>query len=153
MSKNIINTSFSLCLHQPLGSKYGSLKIPDVLKLDLVLLSLFMRGLFDTDGSICFKRRYRDYPYYPVISLSTKSEAFCREISTYLKSMGFRVVETYNYRMKDPRADEGFTIINRIELNGMRNLNNWLIKIGFDHPKNIKKIKEVGKIKYSGGWI
>lgn len=126
----------------PLSPKYGSLVIPPLINSDDALLIPFLRGLFDTDGSISFKKRYRKYPYYPVISFSSKSESFTREVSECLKKFGFRVVEIYNYKMRDSRAKMGFTIINRLELNGRENLSKWLYKIGLDHPKNIKKLKK-----------
>ncbi len=131
----------------PLSPKYSSLKIPLIIKSNEKLLISFLRGLFDTDGSLTFKKRYRNYPYYPVISFSSKSEQFTREISNCLKKMSFRIVGSYNYKLVDQRAKAGFTIINRIEMNGKDNLSHWLRTIGFFHPKNLDKLEKYWKGK------
>ncbi len=127
----------------PLGSKYDKLRIPLIFNKDPVLAINFIRGVFDTDGCICFKKRYRDYPYYPVISMASKSEQFVRDIANVLKDLSFNIVEIYNYKVMDCRAKRGFTIINKIELNGKNNLNVWLKKIGFFNPKHMGKIKKI----------
>ena len=125
----------------PLGEKYSSLKIPKKFLKDENLTINFIMGVFDTDGCICFKRKYKNYPYYPTISLSSKSSKFIYEISGILKKWGFNVVETYDYRFKDVITKKGFTEISRLELNGRINLNLWLKKVGFYSPKHLSKIK------------
>jgi len=127
----------------PLGKKYDSLKIPNEILLHKELLVNFIRGVFDTDGSICFKKKNKNYPYYPVISFSSKSKHFTQEISNFLKKEEFKVVERYDYQVKDKRIKRGFTVINRIELNGRRNFQRWMENIGFSSPKHIKKIKKI----------
>ena len=129
----------------PLGKKYNSLIIPKIFLKDKKLTINFIRGIFDTDGCISFKKRYRSYPYYPVISLSSKSQHFIQENAKLLKSYGFKVVETYNYKIKDKRILTGFTIINRIELNGRENLKRWLQEIDFFSPKYLDKIDRYWK--------
>ena len=91
-------------------------------------------------GILLFKKRYRDYPYYPVISFCSKSDRFVHEIADILKKRNFRLAELYNYRVKDNRVREGFTQISRIDLNGKKNLEKWLKEIGFQSPKHLKKI-------------
>ncbi len=135
------------------GKKDGMLGIPAVFRQDKQLIVPFLRGLFDTDGCMCFKKRYRKYPYYPVISLSSSSEKLIKEVAGVLKDFGFRIVEIYNYKVPDKRAKNGFTIINRIEMNGFENLRLWLSVIGFASPKHLNKIKMNYKEKNSGEWI
>lgn len=128
------------------GRKDERLGIPKLM-VSKKLMPHFIRGLFDTDGCISFKKRYKEKPYYPVITLSSKSKRLILETSKYLKSLGFNIVEIYDYKLKDSRIEKGFTVINRIELNGEKNLDNWLLKIGFNSPKHLKKIEKYGKKK------
>tara|TARA_Y100000310_G_C20688749_1_gene820810 strand:+ start:1909 stop:2715 length:807 start_codon:yes stop_codon:yes gene_type:complete len=149
-SKKVVNylTQF---VGLPLGKKYDKLKIPKIFLGDQKLLISFIRGVFDTDGCMCFKKRYRNYPYYPVISFSSKSKSFTKEIANILKKLNFKLVELYDYQMKDERVKKGLTIINRLELNGENNLCLWMKKIGFFNLKNLDKIKKYGKSKMIAG--
>ena len=124
------------------GKKDGNLGIPEIFKNDKELIIHFIRGLFDTDGCMCFKKRYRSYPYYPVISVSSSSEKLMREVAKELKEIGFKVVEIYNYKIFDSRFKNGFSLINRVELNGVKNLELWKSKIGFYSPKHLNKIRK-----------
>ena len=129
----------------PLGPKYKSLKIPPKILSNKKRSKYFIKGLFDTDGSISFKKRYKDYPYYPVISLSSKSDSFTRKIACWLKERNFKIVEKYNYKVLDKRVKLGYTLISKIEMNGKNNLVLWLNTVGFSSPKHLKKIKEYWK--------
>ncbi|MBW2971785.1 hypothetical protein KY359_01995 [Candidatus Woesearchaeota archaeon] len=124
------------------GRKDSRLSIPKIFKEDKKLIIPFLRGLFDTDGCISFKKRYKLTPYYPTIIFSSKSEKLTAEIAQILKQRRFKVVEIYNYKLMDNRVERGFTIINRLEMNGKDNLRKWLDLIGFDSPKHLNKIKE-----------
>jgi intein/homing endonuclease len=124
------------------GKKDSRLGIPKIIKNNPELIIPFVKGLFDTDGCICFKKRYQKVPYYPVISLSSQSKRLILEVSKILKKMNFKIVETYDYTVKDSRLHCGVSTINRIELNGRENLGLWLTNIGFESPKHIEKIKK-----------
>lgn len=129
----------------PLGVKYNTLKIPEVFLKDEKLVKEFIRGVFDTDGCISFKRKYKKKPYYPVITLVSKSSAFIKEISAKLKNYGFKIAELYNYKIFDYRTKKGFTNISRIDLNGNKNLDLWLKLINFYSPKHLGKINKYYK--------
>ena len=139
-SKSLVNY-FTKIIKLPLGRKYDSLKIPKVFLDNEELLISFIRGVFDTDGCVSFKKRYCKYPYYPVICLSSRSNRFIKEIAKVLKRLGFKFSKTYHYKVKDKRIKTGFTIINRIELSGRYNLQLWLKKVRFLSPKHLNKIK------------
>ncbi len=124
----------------PSGRKYPGLCIPKVFLSDDELVKSFLRGVYDTDGGLCFKRRYREKPYYPVLNFSSRNKCFIWEISMILKSYGFTFYETYDYRVIDPRLKQGFNLISRIELNGKENFRQWEKIIGFRHPKHLEKI-------------
>jgi len=65
-----------------------------------------------------------------------------REVAGTLKKWNFKVSEIYNYHLKDPRIKKGYTIINRIELNGQANFDLWLRKVRFLSPKHLEKIRK-----------
>ena len=129
----------------PSGRKYDSLRIPEIFLNNQQLLINFIRGAFDTDGCITFKKRYRNYPYYPVISIASRSEFFIRDIANILNKLGLKIVEIYNYKKKDVRVELGYTVISRIEINGKNNSRLWIEKIGFSSPKHLEKIKKYWK--------
>ncbi len=128
----------------PTGKKYDSLRIPKLFLNDERLVISFIRGVFDTDGCVCFKKGYKSYPHYPVITLSSKSYKFIKEISDELKILGFRV-GTYNYKVNDSRFKLGYNLINRIELYGQYNFILWSNFIKFSSPKHVNKINVMSR--------
>lgn len=135
-----VHTFLTKIIKLPQGEKYNSLSIPELFLNDEKLIISFIRGVFDTDGCICFKKRYKNAPYYPVISLCSKSYRFIREISDELKILGFRV-GTYNYKVKDDRFKLGYNLISRIDLYGQYNFVLWNNFVKFSSPKHLSKIK------------
>jgi len=129
----------------PPGKKCDSMTIPIIFKESLSLELSILRGIFDTDGCICFKKRYRNYPYYPVITIGLKNKALIKEIAQLLQKLNFKIVELYDYKKIDPRAKLGYTIINKVELNGKENLKKWMNVISSYNPKHLKKIKKYWK--------
>jgi len=132
-------------LDLPAGKKYDRLKIPSEIKNNNELKINFIRGLFDTDGCICFKKRYKKVPYYPVISLSSKSNKLISEVHQELAELGFKCNIFLDYTYKDIRIKQGFNTISRLEMNGRHNLKRWLRMVEFDSPKHLAKIKKYGK--------
>lgn len=130
----------------PQGRKYNNLKIPDFVKKNKKFITKYLQGLFDTDGCISFKKRYRKEPYYPVISLSSKSSDYIMEIYQELVLLEFRGNVFLDYKYRDTRIKSGFNTISRIELNGHKSLELWMNKISFRSPKHIKKIQKYGKV-------
>jgi hypothetical protein len=145
-SKTLVNY-LTQSIGLPLGKKQYSLRVPSIFLENQEILLNFIKGVFDTDGCISFKRKYKDYPYYPVISLSSNNSLFIKDISGVLKKIKFKVYEVYNYKVKDDRIKKGFTLINRIELNGEDNLVNWFKTLGFSNPKHLEKVKKYWKVK------
>ncbi len=127
---------FSRVFDLPIGPKKGKLKIPKIIR-DEELVVPFIRGVADTDFCITFKKK----EIYPCISASSDSKDFIKEISLELKRLGFAFYEVYNYRQEDNRFRSGYSLINRIEINGKKNLEKWMKYIGFWNPKHLRKIK------------
>ena len=125
----------------PSGVKYATLKIPEIFLKSSNLTIAFIRGVFDTDGCICFKKRNKKYANYPNISISSKSESFIKEISDFLRIIDLKFSHPYEYKQIDPRFKAGYAITHRLEIHGHSNLKIWLDKIGFFSPKHLEKIK------------
>jgi len=129
----------------PNGKKHPSLRIPKVFLISKKLKIAFLRGLFDTDGCVSFKKRHKSYPNYPVISLNSKTKGLIKQTAHILKKLGFGISETYDYKVEDKRTKKGYTIINRIDICGEKNLNHWIKTINFSSPKHLEKIKKVAR--------
>jgi intein/homing endonuclease len=88
---SIHNKSFASFLNQfgfPIGLKYGKLKIPErILQLSWDAKKMLIRGLFDTDGSICAKKR-EGYKY-PQISISLKDGIVLKQLYKLLRERGY----------------------------------------------------------------
>ena len=69
-SKSLINWKMKMGL--PVGRK-DDITIPKVILNSTFVLDC-LRGIFDTDGSITFKKRHKQKHYYPVIKLGSKSK-------------------------------------------------------------------------------
>ena len=61
-----------------------------MLLLNMDYIIPFIRGLFDTDGSVSLKKRHTDYHYYPTITIRQKSRDIIKQIESVLKRMNFQ---------------------------------------------------------------
>lgn len=112
------------------GNKY-SLYVPETLKVNNVkILSAFIRGLFDTDGSICFKSKYGYKNYYPSIEITLISKKVIEDVTKILKMLGF-----------DPKISPTRNC-ERISLNGISRFKKYEQLIGWSSPKNLNKVNE-----------
>jgi len=139
-SKSIYNYLTNV-IGLPSGVKYPTLKIPEIFFREEKLVIAFIRGAFDTDGCISFKKGHKDYPNYPVINLTSKSANFIKQISDFLKSINFKISELYNYKHKDSRIPQGYSIKSSLYINGHKSLKLWNEQIGFYSPKHLGKIR------------
>lgn len=137
-SKSLVEF-FNKIFELPIGRKYNKLKIPKIIK-DNNLTADFIRGLADTDFGITFRGNRK----FPSIVGSSKSKNFFQEIAKELRSMGFTLCTLYDYKIIDSRLKKGYSIINRIEINGEKNFNLWMREVGFYSPKHLKKIEKMG---------
>lgn len=70
----------------PAGKKLGKLHIPQQILINKKLLINYLRGLYDTDGTI-YVRRKKDY----VLEISSADSGYLIEVKSALKSLGFNV--------------------------------------------------------------
>ncbi|MFC1690804.1 LAGLIDADG family homing endonuclease [Nanoarchaeota archaeon] len=68
----------------PLGKKMRKLHIPKKIKLNKKFLQSYLRGLFDTDGSIYLRRNES------VVSIISRDKAFLEEVRKGFENLGFR---------------------------------------------------------------
>ena len=113
----------------------GSIKFPEILKInDVSILTSFLRGLFDTDGSIIFKdRKCRKY-FYPIISISIKSPYLKKEVINILKMLGLKPISYKNV------AKDGIRY--GVYLNGYERFFKYMKLVGFNSPKHLKKVEK-----------
>ena len=89
-SKHLSNILVSK-YHLPKGNKLGKLKIPPVVYNNKGRLKSYLRGLFDTDGSIYFRRNNE-----PVIEISNADKRFLLEVKRALETLGFKIAKGKN---------------------------------------------------------
>lgn len=70
----------------PIGRKTGNLMIPFRLKKNKNFLRAYLRGLFDTDGSIYIRRKKE-----PVLEIISVDKNYLEEIKKALEYLGFKV--------------------------------------------------------------
>jgi hypothetical protein len=130
-NKNVMNY-----LTQKMGLKRGKKLNPCVPKFifnSKKFACCFLKGLFDTDGSIKFSKQARNLPYYPRIRISARESEMAKEIGILLKICGF------NYGLSiDNRFGNN---LHTYEISGMKNADRWF--------KLIKPNNSVHKTKYS----
>ncbi|MFH0973380.1 MAG: LAGLIDADG family homing endonuclease [Candidatus Micrarchaeota archaeon] len=120
----------------PVGRK-DNLRIPPRI-LESKFVSDFLRGLFDTDGCLTFKKRYRDYPYYPCLSIASRNDVLIRQADAHLRSLGFNTSMVLN----SSRTRLGTVcLISNVYMYGRKNAKRWGELIGFSNPKNTAKFE------------
>ncbi len=128
----LYSKGFWLFKNKTLGIQAGrkdNIKIPEIIKVnDQKILTSFLRGLFDTDGSISFINKYELGNYYPLISLSLKSKDAVVETAEILEMLGLEP--------KVSKIGEYWDVY----LNGYKRLALYSKLIGWSNPKNINKV-------------
>lgn len=110
------------------GQKYN-IAFPEILKVNNVkILGAFLRGLFDTDGSLSFKTRYGYRKYYPVIEMSLTSKRVVKDVGDILIMLGFKPWISFNDKY------------GRIALYGIKSFKRFKELIGWSSQKNLNKI-------------
>lgn len=143
-SKKLVNY-LTKELGMPKSPKYNTLHIPKVFYQEKKLLFACIRGIFDTDGCISFKKRGKTIPHYPVITISSKSSSFIKEIYKILLTEEIQGSIIIDYKLLDKRFKKGYNHISKIQISGHKKLDLWLQTIGTWHPKHQNKIIMFGR--------
>ena len=114
----------------PIGKKELLIIPKELIDSNQKKINAFIRGLFDTDGSLYFEKNYSTSYHYPNIEIFSKSDELLNEVKLLLENVEFLVI-------KGKR---------RIRLRGKSNLEKWMKEIGSSNMKHISKYL-VWKIK------
>jgi intein/homing endonuclease len=123
-----------------LGIKAGTkinVEIPKAIIKNKELAKRFLRGLFDTDGSLYFNRNKlskKNFNNCPVIKLGTVSERLAKQVYNLLIEQGFRP------RMKKPyKGKRDKNKVYTVLLYRILDVRQFISKIGFKNSKHYTK--------------
>ena len=122
----------------PVGKKSDKIEIPKAILNKRKLIISFIRGFADADFSLYLKKRYKKFPYYPVISGVSKSKKFILQVSMFLKNLN---INHYLYLSEDSSKP------NRIEINGIKAVTKWMKIIGFRNYKYLTVYRNLLRMK------
>ena len=130
---------YTSALGLPIGKKAQTITAPKIiLSNSKLIITRFLRGLIDTDGSLTFKKKHKERHYYPVLKLSLASKVLIKQINELLIKLGFVTYLYLDAKRFDIRINKT-TVIHEIYLYGNKNLGKWIKIIGFKNPKHLTK--------------
>ena len=123
----------------PIGKKAVTVKIPKIiLNNSKLIITKFLRGLIDTDGSLTFKKKHKERHYYPVLKIGLASKELIKQTNILLNKLGFTTCLCLDIKRFDKRTNRVYTI-HEIYLYGNKNLETWIKVIGFKNTKHLTK--------------
>jgi len=120
----------------PKGNKRDIEVPPIIINSNLKMKKSFLKGLFDTEGSMVFKKRYREKHYYPTISIGSQSKNLIKVVKVFLDEIGIKSCVCYNLRNY---RNGKVNFEHQIDISGRKNLDIWMDKIGFNSSKHLTK--------------
>lgn len=134
--KRVVNSLLEMGLESGPKTIHG---IPSSIKSgNKEIKKRFLRGLFDTDGSITFEKNYTGKERknkIPKISIASTSKKMIEESKTICKELGFSVMKRKPWKGKrDKNILYGFTIKRK------KDIQRWITEIEFKSPKHTTKI-------------
>jgi intein/homing endonuclease len=128
----------------PIGSKSIIVKVPNQIIKNKKLYKPFIRGLFDTDGSIYFSKSYnknaskwqKEKHHIPIAAISTSSEKLAKDTLKMLKSLKFK----YSYRIC--KSKKGYHPSHKLEIEGTKNVKLFFKQIKPKNKKHNDKFEE-----------
>lgn len=132
-----------ISLSFPTGKKSKSVKIPEsILKSrDFKIYGAFLRGLFDTDGNLSFRKSYeginkfnKHYNNYPTIKIVTISRDLAEGVIKILHELDI----LFNYHSRDSKkSNENRNYI--ITISGIDGFDKWMNLIGMKNPVKLTR--------------
>ncbi|KXB06927.1 hypothetical protein AKJ52_01295 [candidate division MSBL1 archaeon SCGC-AAA382C18] len=117
----------------PSGEKKEKLKVPNSILKDEELFCRFVRGLFDTDGSLYIEDK--GGRNYPRIQIQLASRKIIEQLDTNLDELGFVTQTNFDVESHGgPQQRDKPSTMHQLRLNGRGNLSHWLELIGFKNP-------------------
>jgi hypothetical protein len=140
-SKGIVQYLSKVC-QVPVGRKCAIVKVPQLIfDSKSVFQMAFLRGLADTDFSLCFKNKSKKGYAYPVIKGSFRSRFLIQDLERLFSFFGFIHCTCYGLIRKNNKFGSD-VVMHAIYLNGVKNLELWINIVGFSQPKFQNKILE-----------
>ncbi len=140
-SKGLVDYLNKVC-QIPIGRKCATVRVPKIIfDSSNQMKKAFLRGLADTDFSLCFKNKSKKGYAYPVIKGSFRSKQLINDLEKLSLQFGFIYCTCYNLLQFDSRFSKP-TLMHAIYLNGVKNLELWMKLIGFSHPKHNQNYQE-----------
>ncbi len=115
------------------GSKKASCKIPQFLFTDDRFFILFVRGVFDTDGSV-FTSDKKGAVSYPSLEITNQNFSLIVDIYLFLIKYGFRVC----FRKSNSQTY-------KIAIHGTLMIYKWYFLFGSSHPRKFAKMQSIIK--------
>lgn len=137
---------FKKSLGLPVGRKIN-IKIPNFISTKNLKIN-FIRGLFDTDASLSFKKKHKKINYYPVIHYTSNDKELIVNVAKILNELKIKFCTYFDEIKKDKRPYIKDSIIHNIYINGIERLEDWMNKIGFYSSKHLTKYLIWKKLGY-----
>jgi hypothetical protein len=119
----------------PAGVKSYTVKIPqEILRSRDIFLKATLRGMFNTDGGVGFDRRKAYKKPYVRINYVSASKELINQIHNSLNSLS--IAHTIHLNQNEHPAGV-------IQINGEKNVKNYLRKIGFSNPRHLSKVSHL----------
>jgi len=137
IDKNSVNIEYSskllLLWKSSMGLPIGNKKditIPEIISSS-VFITDCLRGIFDTDGSVTFKKKGHNYHTYPVLKIDNKNYRLIVQINSILRNIGI----TSSFQLNRPRisSNGSKSFVSTIYVSGKSNTVKWFKLIS---PKN-----------------
>ena len=127
LSSKAIHSFKENVLGLTVGKKVDKIDVPSCIleSKNLDIYSSFLRGVFDTDGCITFRKNN-----YPIILISIKSENLIKNICFMLSKLGYTF----------------YTSKYNVTLNGYVVVQKWINEIGSHNPKHLGKFEKANRI-------
>lgn len=136
----IVVNSKKVCLFliEEMKMPYGKDKskkifIPKIIRQDWKFSRHFIRGIFDTDGTVFAVRKPR-VEKYPSIELTTISRLMAEQLKSILEYQGFRVSKIWQFEQTMSE-----NLCYRFGIYGQDNLKKWINEIGFSNPYKMER--------------
>jgi hypothetical protein len=135
LSRNALSVKEHVGLHP--GRK-EHLPLPEFCRVENgEVIAPFVRGLVDIEGSLRFRKQFRDRHYYPVLECEMGDSSFIRALYTAISDLKIPVA----FRVRAKRLGQ---VRRRTKasfyVSGWNSINAWLDRFGLANPKHLSKL-------------
>ena len=128
---------FKKMLGLPIGNK-KDVVIPEFVEDSEFVLDC-VRGIFDMDGSLTFKKKYRNRHYYPVIKIDNKNPALILQVERILLSVG---IKSFTQLDRPMLASNGsLSNMSTVFISGKKRLEKFLYIVSPKNENHISKYR------------